>query len=136
MSAHIELQGSTFTRKQYENRFRSKSNPSGIYFKMRLREPRSSRRISYENQGVQEESVKRTKEFKKKQLSDQENDLSHKSVTCPSKEGVTSHIMVLGTCVQRHSTKISTFKVHKYQCMHETVASLYAAIETQRRIFC
>jgi hypothetical protein len=40
------------------------------------------------------------------QLSDQEIDLSHKSVTCPSKEGVTSCIIVLGRYVQRHSTKI------------------------------
>jgi hypothetical protein len=79
-----------------------------------------------------QESIKRTKEFKKKQLSDQENDLSHKSVTCPSKEGVTIHIMVLGTCVQRHITKISMCKVHRYQCMCEMVASLYAAVETQR----
>jgi hypothetical protein len=38
-----------------------------------------------------QESIKRTKEFKKEQLSDQNNDLSHKSVTCPSKEGVTIH---------------------------------------------
>ncbi len=110
-------------------------DPSGIYFEMRLREPRSSRRISYENQGVQEESVKRTKEFKKKQLSDQENDLSHMCVTCSSKEGVTSRIMVLGTCVQRHGTKISMCKVHRYQCMCKTVTSLYAVIETQRGIF-
>jgi hypothetical protein len=85
---------------------------------------------------VQEESVKRTKEFKKEQLGDQENELSHKSVTCPSKEGVTSHIMVLGKGVQRHSTKICMCKVHRYQCMCKMVASLYAAIETQRRIFC
>jgi hypothetical protein len=54
----------------------------------------------------------RTKEFKKNQLSDQEIDLSHKSVTCLSKDGVTSHIIVLGTCVRRHSTKIGTCKVH------------------------
>ncbi len=62
--------------------------------------------------------------------------MSHKSVTCPSKEGVTSCIMVLGTCVQRRNMKISMCKVHRYQCMCETVASIYAAIETQRRIFC
>ena len=54
-----------------------------------------------------QESIKRTKEFKKKQLSDQENDLKHKSVTCLGKEGVTRRIMILGTCVQRHGTKIS-----------------------------
>ncbi len=82
-----------------------------------------------------QDSIKRTKEFKKKQFSNKENDLSHKSVTCPSKEGVTSHIMVLGTCVQRHGMKISTCKVHRYQCMCKRVASLYAAIEAQRRIF-
>jgi hypothetical protein len=34
-----------------------------------------------------------------KQLSDQENDLSHQSVTCQSKEGGTRHSMVLGACV-------------------------------------
>ncbi len=83
-----------------------------------------------------QESIKRTKEFRKKQLSDQENDLSHKSVTCPSKEGIMSCIMVLRTCVGRHGTKISTCKVHTYQFMCETVASLYAAVETQRRVFC
>jgi hypothetical protein len=55
----------------------------------------------HEERLLLQESIKRTKEFKKKQLSDQENDLSHKSVTCPSKEGVTIYIMVLGTCVQR-----------------------------------
>jgi hypothetical protein len=77
---------------------------------------------------------KRTMEFKKKLLSDQENDFSHKSVTCPSKEGVTSHIMVLGTCVRWHGTRISTCNVHRYHYMCKTVASLYA-IETQRRIF-
>jgi hypothetical protein len=60
--------------------------------------PRSIRYFKYE--------TKRTKEFKKNQLSDQEIDLSHKSVTCPSKEGVTSHIILLRTCVQRHGTKI------------------------------
>ena len=50
---------------------------------------------------------KRTKEFKKNQLSDQKIDLSNKSVTCPSKGGVMSHIIVLGACVQRHhGTKI------------------------------
>ncbi len=43
-------------------------DPSGIYFL----------RWDWENQGVQEESFKRTKEFKKKQLNDQ----SPKSVTC------------------------------------------------------
>jgi hypothetical protein len=74
-------------------------------------------------------------EFKKIQLSDQENDLSHKSVTCLSKEGVMSRIMVLGTCEQRHGTKISMWKVHRYQCMCKTVARLCAAIEAQRRIF-
>ncbi len=84
-----------------------------------------------------QESIKRTKEFKKKQLSDQENDLSHKSViTCMSKENVTSHIMVLRTCARRHGNKISVCKVHIYQCMCKRVASLYAAVETQRRIFC
>jgi hypothetical protein len=75
-------------------------------------------------------SIKRTKEFKKKQLSDQENDLSYKSVTCPSKVDVMIHIMLLRTCVQRHRTKISTCKVHRYQCMCKMVASLYAAVET------
>jgi hypothetical protein len=70
-----------------------------------------------------QESIKRTKEFKEKQLSDQESDLSHKSVTCPSKGGDTIRIMILGTCAQRHGTKISTCKVHRYQCMCETVAS-------------
>ncbi len=49
---------------------------------------------------------------------------------------VTTRIMVLRTCVRRHGTKISTCKVHRYQCMCEMVASLYAAVETQRRIFC
>ncbi len=49
---------------------------------------------------------------------------------------VTSHIMVLGTCVWRHGTKISTCKIHRYQCMCKMVASLYAAVEIQRRIFC
>jgi hypothetical protein len=72
-------------------------DPSGIYFKMRLREPRSSKRISQENKGVCKESVKRTRDFKKKQLGDQENDLNHKCVTCLSKESVRSCIMVLGT---------------------------------------
>ncbi len=33
-------------------------DPSGIYFKMRLRELWSSRRISQENQGFQDETVK------------------------------------------------------------------------------
>ncbi len=61
--------------------------------------------------------------------------MSHKSVTCPSKEGVTSHIMVLGTCVQSHRTKINMCKVHRYQCMCKMVASFYAAVETQRRMF-
>jgi hypothetical protein len=89
----------------------------------------------YEERLLLQESIKRTKEFKKKQLSDQENDLSHKSVTCLSKECVTIGIMVLGTCVQRHGMKISMCKVHRYQCMCKTVASLYAAVETQRRIF-
>ena len=87
-------------------------------------------------QGVQEESVEKTKEVKKKQSSDQENDLSHKSVTCLSKEGITRHIMILGTCVRRHGARISMCKIHRYQCMCKTVASLYAAIETQRRVFC
>jgi hypothetical protein len=45
--------------------------------------------------------TERTKDFKK----NQEIDLSDKSVTCPSKEAVTSRIIVLGTCVQRHGTK-------------------------------
>jgi hypothetical protein len=90
----------------------------------------------HEERLLLQESIMRTKEFKKKQLSDQENDLSHKTVMCPSKEGVTIHIMVLGTCVQRHSIKISICKVHRYQCMCKTVASSYAAVETQRRIFC
>ncbi len=49
----------------------------------------------------------RTKEFMKNQLSDQEIDLSHKSVTWLSKEGVLSGIILLGACVQRHGTKIS-----------------------------
>jgi hypothetical protein len=53
----------------------------------------------HEERLLLQESIKRTKEFKKKQLSDQEKNLSHKSVACPRKEGVTSHIMVLGTCV-------------------------------------
>jgi hypothetical protein len=81
---------------------------------------------------------KRTKEFKKNQLSDQEIDLRHKSITCPSKGGVISHIIVLRTCVQRHGTKIRYVQgtLHRYQCMSKMVASLYAAIETQRRIFC
>ncbi len=91
-------------------------------------------RWGWENQGVQEESVKRTKEFKKKQLSDKENDLSHKSVTCPSIEGVTSHIIVLGTCVQRHGTKVSMHKVYRYQCMCETVASLCCCWDTKKNI--
>jgi hypothetical protein len=43
-------------------------------------------------------------------------------------------IIVLGTCVRRHGTKISTCKVHRYRCMCKMVASLYAAVETQRRI--
>jgi hypothetical protein len=63
----------------------AKQDPSGIFFK---------------------DETKKTKEFKKNQLSDQAIDLSHKSVTCPSKEGVTSCIIVLGTCVQRHNMKI------------------------------
>jgi hypothetical protein len=63
----------------------TKQDSSGIYFK-------------YETE--------RTKEFKKNQLSDQAIDLSHKSVTCPRKEGITSPIIVLGTCVQKHSIKI------------------------------
>jgi hypothetical protein len=49
----------------------------------------------------------RTKEFKKNQLSDQEIDLSHTSVICPSKEGVTSCNIALGACEQRGSTEIS-----------------------------
>ncbi len=49
---------------------------------------------------------------------------------------VTSHIMVLGTCVQRRSKKISTCKVHEYQCMCKMVESVHAAVETQRIIFC
>jgi hypothetical protein len=40
-----------------------------------------------------------TEEFKKNQLSDQEIDLSHESITCPSKEGVRSRIILLGTGV-------------------------------------
>ncbi len=81
----------TLRNKSYlqENRMRidleAKEDPSGIYFK-------------YETES--------TKEFKKSQLSDQAIDLSLKSVTCPSKEGVTSHIIVLGTCLQRHGTKV------------------------------
>jgi hypothetical protein len=89
----------------------------------------------HEERLLLQESIKRTKEFKKKQLSNQENDLSHKSVTCPSKESVTIFMMVFGTCVQRHGTKIGTCKVHRYQCMCKMLASLYAAIETQRSIF-
>jgi hypothetical protein len=45
--------------------------------------------------------------------------------------GVTSHIMVLETCVQRHGMKISMCKVHGYQCMCKTVESVDAAVETQ-----
>jgi hypothetical protein len=37
------------------------------------------------------------------QLSGQVIGLSHMSVTCPSKEGVMSHINVLGTCVRMHN---------------------------------
>ncbi len=88
----------------------------------------------HEERLLLQESIKRTKEFKKKQLSDQENDLSHKSVTCPGKEGVTIHIMLLKTFVQRRSMKISMCKIHRYQCMCKTVASLYAVVKTQRRI--
>jgi hypothetical protein len=43
--------------------------------------------------------------------------------------------MVLRKCVQMHGTKIISCKVHGYQCMCETVESVHAAIETQRRIF-
>jgi hypothetical protein len=63
----------------------AKQDPSGIYFK---------------------NETERTKEIKKNQLSDQEIELSHKSVICPSKKGVTSRIIVLGACVQRHGTKV------------------------------
>ncbi len=68
-------------------------------------------------------------------LSDQEIFLSHKSVTCPSKEDDTNRSIVLETYVQRHCAKIDTYKVHRQHCACETVASIYAAIETQRRIF-
>ncbi len=57
---------------QYENRFRSKARPKWHLLLMNEKE--------------------RTKEFKKNQLSYQENDLSHTSVTCPGKEGVASNI--------------------------------------------
>ncbi len=63
----------------------AKQDPSGIFFK---------------------DETERTKEFKKNQLCDQAIDLSHKSVTCPSMEGVMSCIIVLGTCVQRQGMKI------------------------------
>ncbi len=36
------------------------------------------------------------------QLSDQKIGLSHKSITCPSKEGAMSHIIVLRKCVCIH----------------------------------
>jgi hypothetical protein len=41
-------------------------------------------------------------------LSDQKIGLSHISITCPSKEGVASHITVLRTYVQLQGTQIDT----------------------------
>jgi hypothetical protein len=76
----------------------------------------------------------RTKEFTKNLSSDQEIDLIHKSVTCPSKKGVRSRIIEY---VYRGSVQRSGMcEVNRYQCMRKIVASLHAAIKTERRIFC
>ncbi len=44
--------------------------------------------------------TKRTKEFKKNQLSDQEIELSHKSVTRPSKEGYEQYYCTWDICTK------------------------------------
>jgi hypothetical protein len=50
---------------------------------------------------------------------------------CPSKEGVMSCTFVL-----RYVYGNCTYEVWKYHFMCVTVASMYAAIVTRRRIFC